>query len=84
MTALGRSFCSATGFSVSCGCVALKQQRVDIILGVSPAILVQNMRFFRKAHRGKSVILGDYNISGINPVDKGEIYAVCPFVKYKS
>ena len=36
-----------------------------------------------KAHRGKTVILGDDDIPGTNTVYQGKVHTVCALVKYQ-
>ena len=65
---LGWTFCSASGHPVSLGGMALEEKRLDIVLRVGPAVLVQNICFSGKTHGGKAVILGNDDISGTDPV----------------
>ena len=79
----GRSFCASACGPVLSGGMTLLQKTGDIILGVQPAILMEDPIRPGKTHGGKSIILGDHNITGEGAVYKGKIHTVSAFVKYK-
>lgn len=78
---LGWTFRSASGHPVSLGSMALEEKRLDIVLRVGPAVLVQNICFSGKTNGGKTVILSNDDISRADPVHKSIIYTVGTLVK---
>ena len=59
--------------------LALSEQRNSTMLAMSSGFPT---RPAGKAHAGKAIVLGHYDVPGAHPVDQGEIYAVRPFVKH--
>lgn len=73
-----------SGGAVLTGFVTHQQQRIDVVAGIFPAILMEYPAAPGKAHGGKSVILGDYNVSRIRFADEGIVHTVGAFVEDQS
>ena len=81
LCALAGAFYPAAAAAVLSGFVSLKQQRLDVILGVPPAILMQYAGTLGQTHGCQPIILGDDDITGLHPVCKSKVHAVRAFVK---
>ena len=83
VTAFPGALHSSAGGSVLSGVMAHKKKGVDIIQGVFPAVLVQYPGIPGKTHGSKTVILGNDQISGCNPVHQSVVHTVGTLVKYQ-
>ena len=63
--------------------MANKQKCVDIVGGVLPAVMMQNTGTAGKAHGSKTVILGNDDVTGVDPADQGIVHTVGTFVENK-
>ncbi len=78
----GRTFCSAAGSTVLLCRMALKQECVDVVLGIFPAVLMKDPGAPCKTHRCQSIILSDDEITGRYLINKGEIHTVGTLIDY--
>lgn len=77
------AFEPATGCPVFPGRMAYKEQCINVVPGVFPAILMEDTALLRQTHGCQSIILGDDRISRLHPVYQGIVHAVGSLVKYK-
>ena len=57
------------------------QQAGDVLGRVLQSVLVEHSGPPGQAHTGKTIVLGDDNISRCDPIDQGKIHAVSSLVK---
>ena len=81
LCSLGRAFEAAAGCPMLSGSMPLKQQGIDVVGGVKPAVLVHYCCLASQAHRGKTVVLGNNDIPGGYPVDQGKVYTISALVE---
>ena len=76
-----RPFEPSAGCPVFSGFMADKEQGIDVVTGIFPAILMENPAAPGQTHGGQTVVLGDHQIISANPVGDGVVHTVSTFVK---
>ena len=76
-----RPFEPSAGGPVFSGFVADKEQGINIVAGIFPAILMENPATPGQTHGCKAVVLGDHQIVFAYPVGNGVVHTVSAFVK---
>lgn len=65
------------------GFVADKEQGIDVVPGVFPAILMEDSALLHQTHGCQTIILGDDHITRLDAVYQGIVHTVGSLVKYK-
>ena len=73
---LWHAFETSTGVADLFGCMALQEQRVNVVRRILHPVLIQHYGVASQAHGGKAIILGDHDITGLHQIDQRKVHAV--------